>query len=444
MLENQSIIIAVCSMAAALGFLTTGWILSALKKHHLEITSAEREVLFREKEQSEQSLTAKLEELRTENNALVQENIKLISDLENQKKYFEKQRADDEQIKKSFKEISNEIILAQNKTFGDEQKNIFNLLLKPFQEQMADFRQKVEAAHQDSIKNKSSFDEQIKNLLRLNQNLSKDAEDLSTALKGNKKIQGNWGEFQLERVLEISGLQKGINYDTQETLKNDENRQLRPDAIVHLPDKRNVIVDSKVSLNDYIAYINTEDETERAEHLKKHIQALKNHIDELSDKEYQKLLKENALDYVMIFVPVESAYVEAVRADNTLYDYAYKKNIALTTPSSLLPVLRTVENLWRIESQNKYVGKIAEAGGALYDKIVNFTEDMQRIDKALETARKNYDSAMNKLSTGKGNALSLATRLKDYGAKASKTLNLEHEDSDAPLLEDLNDEAANS
>ena len=146
---------------------------------------------------------------------------------------------------------------------------------------------------------------------------------------------------------------------------------------------------------------------------------------------------------MVIFVPVESAYVEAVRADTTLYDYAYKKNIAVTTPSSLLPILRTVENLWRIENQNKNVLKIAQVGGALYDKIANFTEDMQRIDKALEGARKNYDLAMNKLSTGKGNALSLAERLKDYGAKASKALSLEHEDDTTPLLEDLNDEAAN-
>ena len=429
MLENQYIIIVACLMAAILGFLITGWSLSSLKN--------------REKSKKEQQLSAKLEEMQNQNLELERENTRLLSDLENQKKYFEKQLVDDEKIKKSFQEISNEIILAQNKTFGEEQKNTFNLLLKPFQDQMADFKKKVEAAHEESIKNKSSFDEQLKSLLQLNQNLSKDAEDLSAALKGNKKLQGNWGEFQLERVLEVSGLQKGINYITQETFEAADKRQFRPDVIVKLPNERSVIIDSKVSLNDYVAYVNAEDEISRAEHLKKHIQALKNHIDELSDKEYQKLLKDNALDYVVIFVPVESAYVEAVRADTTLYDYAYKKNIAVTTPSSLLPILRTVENLWRIENQNKNVLKIAQVGGALYDKIANFTEDMQRIDKALEGARKNYDLAMNKLSTGKGNALSLAERLKNYGAKASKALSLEHEDETTPLLEDLNDEAAN-
>lgn len=413
----------------------------------LELGRLEAEILKQQEENAKIQIQNRCRELEDSNTRLVAENSKLNSDLDNQQKYMNEKIAyierNKEELALKFRDISNEIIKAQNKQFNEEQKNAFTLMLKPFQEQMNEFRHKVEAAHEDSLKNKSSFDEQLKNLLSLNQTLSKDAQDLSTALKGGKKLQGNWGEFQLERVLEISGLQKGINYETQETFKNEDNRVLRPDVIVKLPNDRSVIIDSKVSLNDYMAYVNCDNEVERAEYLKKHIQCIKGHIDELSCKEYQKLLKDSSLDYVVIFIPVESAYVEAVRADNGLYDYAYRKNVAMTTPSSLLPILRTIENLWRIENQNKYVGQIATVGGSLYDKLANFVEDMQRIDKALDTARKNYDQAVGKLSTGKGNALSLAGKLKEFGAKANKTLGLAYEDGNEEPIGKIMHEAVN-
>lgn len=413
----------------------------------LERQKFEADILQKQSETLRQDLTERCQKLEDQNNRLIGENSRLQSDLKNQQKYMDEKirylEQNKEELALKFRDISNEIIQSQNKQFNEEQRNAFNLLMKPFQEQMSEFKNKVEAAHESSLKNKSSFDEQLKNLFNLNQTLSKDAQDLSMALKGGKKLQGNWGEFQLERVLEISGLQKGLNYVTQETFKNEDNRMLRPDVIVHMPNDRSVVIDSKVSLNDYMAYVNCEDEVERAEYLKKHIQCLKNHIDELSGKEYQKLLKDSSLDYVVIFVPVESAYVEAVKADNTLYDYAYRKNVAVTTPSSLLPILRTVENLWRIENQNKYVGQIATVGGSLYDKLANFIEDMQRIDKAIDTARKNYDLAIGKLSTGKGNALSLAGRLKEFGAKANKSLTLSYEETPETEIEQLTQEVAN-
>lgn len=415
------------------------------KIYDLEMLKAQADILSREKEHNMAEISSRCEKLAAENARLLEENVKIKSDIDNQKHYMEEKLAflekSKEELALKFRDISNEVIKAQNRQFGDEQKNAFTLLLKPFQEQMSEFKHKVEAAHQDSLKNKSSFDEQFKTLLTLNQNLSKDAEDLSAALKGNKKIQGNWGEFQLERILEIAGLQEHLNYEKQETFRNEENRMLRPDIIIKLPNERNVIVDSKVSLNDYINYVNCEDETLRQVYLKKHIQCIRGHIDELAGKDYQKLIKNNALDYVVIFIPVESAYVEAVRADNTLYDYAYKKNIAITTPSSLLPILRTIENLWQIENQNKNVARIAELGGALYDKLFNFTEDMQRIDKALDGARKNYDMAIKKLSTGKGNALSLAARLKQRGAKTGKAIEWDYDEENE--IKELTNEAVN-
>lgn len=415
------------------------------KIYDLEMLKAQADILSREKEHNMAEISSRCEKLAAENARLLEENVKIKSDIDNQKHYMEEKLAflekSKEELALKFRDISNEVIKAQNRQFGDEQKNAFTLLLKPFQEQMSEFKHKVETAHQDSLKNKSSFDEQFKTLLTLNQNLSKDAEDLSAALKGNKKIQGNWGEFQLERILEIAGLQEHLNYEKQETFRNEENRMLRPDIIIKLPNERNVIVDSKVSLNDYVNYVNCEDETLRQVYLKKHIQCIRGHIDELAGKDYQKLIKNNALDYVVIFIPVESAYVEAVRADNTLYDYAYKKNIAITTPSSLLPILRTIENLWQIENQNKNVARIAELGGALYDKLFNFTEDMQRIDKALDGARKNYDMAIKKLSTGKGNALSLAARLKQRGAKTGKAIEWDYDEENE--IKELTNEAVN-
>ncbi|MCI7420077.1 MAG: DNA recombination protein RmuC, partial [Alphaproteobacteria bacterium] len=257
-------------------------------------------------------------------------------------------------------------------------------------------------------------------------------------------MQGDWGEIELNRILEVAGLQKNIDYFTQENFKNENNQNLRPDVIVRLPNNRSVIVDSKVSMNDYISYVNAEDETAKAAALQRHIQCLRNHIDELSGKEYQKLLKEESLDYVVIFIPIESAFVEAIKKDDSLYDYAYKKNVALTTPSSLLPILRTVENLWQIETRNKYVQKIAEVGGSLYDKLANFVDDMQKIDKALDAARTNYDTAISKLASGKGNALSLANRLKEYGAKANKQIGMDYDENEVLKISDNSNDLNNS
>lgn len=436
MSEYQIIIYGAATLLALLLFVML--MLKSVKFRKLELQQAQNDVLLTENEKYINELKERCSIFAAENSQLLAENTKLKSDNENQKKYMEYRLADLEKSKdemsERFKNVSNEVIQTQHRRFNEEQKNILNLMLEPFKQQIADFKTKVESAHEESLKNKSSFDEQFKNLLDLNQTLSKDAENLSAALKGNKKIQGNWGEFQLERILEISGLQKGINYVTQETFRNDDNQMLRPDVIIKLPNDRNVIVDSKVSLNDYVNYVNCDDEQMRQVYLQRHIQCVKKHIDELAGKNYQKLIKNNMLDYVVIFIPVESAYVEAVRADNSLYDYAYKKNIAITTPSSLLPILRTIENLWQIESQNRNVAEIANIGGSLYDKIVGFVEDMQHIDKSIETARKNYDLAMKKLSTGKGNALSLAGKLKEKGAKVTKNLAISYEDTELPQI----------
>ena len=425
----------VCSLGGLLVICIAVLIVLAVKNSNKKVLNNE---LIRQIEELTKQNT-RLEEI---NSALGIDNTRLKTEYNNQQRYTEEKIQYIEQSKNDmaikFRDISNEILRMQSTQINEVQKNNLNALLAPFREQLQSFKEEVSKANTENIKNKSSFDEQFKSLLQLNQALSNDAQNLTNALRGSKKMQGDWGEVELNRILEISGLQRNIDFFTQENFKNEENQNMRPDVVVRLPNNRSVIVDSKVSMNDYINYVNSEDENQKAQYLQKHIQCIKAHIDELSAKEYQKLLKEESLDYVVIFIPIESAFAAAIKEDSTLYDYAYKKNIALTTPSSLLPILRTVENLWQIENRNKYVQKIAEVGGYLYDKLANFVDDMQKIDKSLTRARQTYEQAISKLANGKGNALSLATRLKEYGAKANKIIAMEFEDNENELLK-IND-----
>lgn len=343
-----------------------------------------------------------------------------------------------EELSLKFKDISNEIIKAQHESFSNEQKNTLNNILNPFAEQLKAFKSEVNSAKEESIKNKASLDQQLNNLLNLNENLSKDAQNLTEALKGNKKMQGNWGEYQLDRILEISGLRKGQDYDTQESYQDENKKLYRPDVIIHLPEGRDIIVDSKVSLNDYLEAIKAEDSITQSKYLQKNLSCIKNHIDELAVKEYQKLLKGRTLNYVIMFIPIESAYVSALEADNNLYDYAYRRNVILSTPLSLMPILRTIENLWRIDNQNQNVQKIAELGGKIYDKLAAFVEDMKAIERGINQASNAYNNAMVKLA-GKGSALSQAENMKRLGAKTNKLINMEIKE-DNLMLESPKDE----
>lgn len=405
-------------------------------------------VLNDELERQLEDVCSAKKQLDNENYRLNTENTRLQTMLQAQHQHMQERLQDIENNKKDlelkFRDISNEILNNQSRRLNESQSQALSAVLSPFRDQLKEFRDEVNKANTENIKNKTSFDDQFKKLMDMNSSLSQDAQNLTSALRGSKKMQGDWGEIKLNRILEVAGLQKNIDYFTQENFKNENNQNLRPDVVVRLPNNRSVIVDSKVSMNDYISYVNADDEAEKSAALQRHIQCIRNHIDELSGKEYQKLLKEESLDYVVIFIPIESAFVEAIKKDDSLYDYAYKKNVALTTPSSLLPILRTVENLWQIETRNKYVQKIAEVGGSLYDKLANFVDDMQKIDKALSTARTNYETAISKLATGKGNALSLAGRLKEYGAKANKQIGMEYEESEILKISDNSNDLNNS
>ena len=403
------------------------------------LKNAKSNMLLAQQNKQLQKLLNENNRLNQQQDAFISENSRLKAEAAALHKYtdekmrFVEQTQNDMAVK--FRNISNEVLRLQSQQVNETQASTLSAVLNPFREQLRNFREEVNKANTENIKSKSSFDEQFKMLLSLNQNLSNEAQNLTEALRGSKKMQGDWGELELNRLLEISGLQKDIDYYTQINFKNDSNQNVRPDVIVKLPNERSVIVDAKVSMNDYVSYINEKDDDLRRNLLIKHIQCVKAHIDELSAKEYQKLLKEEALDYVILFIPIESAFAAAIKEAPDLFDYAYKKNIALATPSSLLPILRTIENLWQIENRNKYVQKIAEIGGSLYDKLANFTEDMQRVEKSLGTAQQSYEQAFAKLATGKGNALSLAAKLKDYGAKANKVITVDFEDHGSDLLE---------
>ena len=403
------------------------------------LKNAKNNMLLSQQNKQLQKLLNENNRLNQQQDAFISENSRLKAEAVALQKYTDEKMRFVEQTQNDmaakFRNISNEVLRLQSQQVNETQSSTLSALLNPFREQLRNFREEVNKANTENIKSKSSFDEQFKMLLSLNQNLSTEAQNLTEALRGSKKMQGDWGELELNRLLEISGLQKDIDYYTQINFKNDTNQNVRPDVIVKLPNDRSVIIDAKVSMNDYVSYVNEQNEQIRANLLIKHIQCIKAHIDELAAKEYQKLLKDESLDYVVLFIPIESAFAAAIKEDATLFDYAYKKNIALATPSSLLPILRVVENLWQIENRNKYVQKIAEVGGSLYDKLANFTEDMQRVEKSLNSAQQSYEQAFSKLAAGKGNALSLAAKLKDYGAKANKVITVDFEDNGPELIE---------
>lgn len=391
-------------------------------------------------------LQNRLDELKSEKDRLSEENARLIAQtatLETRMEESERHLNDKiEELKNAresltlqFKNVSSDLLKEQSADFKKNQQESLGLILTPLKDQLDTFKKRMEEINQINAGDKGKMDEQLRRLLEMNQTLSTDAQNLTNALKGNMKHQGDWGETQLERMFEIAGFEKGIDYSVQENHKDDDGNNKRPDYIVNLPDNRRLIVDCKVSLNAYMRYVRAETPEDRKKCLKEHIKAIRDHIKELASKDYQSVIKAQGLDYVFMFVPVEQAYIEALSNDPEVYADAYQSRIALTTASSLLPVLRTVQNLWQIERQNKNVQKIAEIGGKLYDKLVGFAEDMQGIDKALNSARTSYDKALKKLSAGNGNALGWAQKMKDLGAKASKSLPAEMI-NDSMMIED--------
>ena len=325
-------------------------------------------------------------------------------------------------LSEAFKNLANEIFEDKSKKFKEENKASIDALLKPLGENITNFRKKVEETHEKGIKERASLKEAISGLKELNEKLGKEAHDLTTALKGDVKKQGNWGELILERILEASGLQKGIEYTTQESITDEEGRRKQPDVIINLPEGKHVIVDAKVSLNAYERYTAAEDKETREKFLKEHISSLRKHIKELAEKHYQDLKELKTPDFVFMFIPIESASALAIQSEVDIFFEANKSKIVMVTPSTLLAGLKTISYLWDQEKQNKNAAEIARQSGELYNKFVNFVADLDGIGKRLDQASESYSAAMNKLKTGRGNLIITTEKIKKLGARTNKQL----------------------
>ena len=377
----------------------------------------------------EESLKKANTELNSERDKVINLNSSLSSlksDYYNLQEKLKEQKAEVEQLQekftKEFENLANKIFEEKGNKFTEQNKENLDQILKPLSEKIKDFEKKVEDVYVNDSKERAGLLEQIKNLHDLNQQMSKDATNLTNALKGQTKTQGNWGEFILESILEKSGLEKSREYFVQESLTGENGKRLQPDVLVKLPENKTIVIDSKVSLIAYEKFNSAEDEKEKNSALREHILSIRNHLKGLSSKSYQNLYQIQSLDFVLMFLPIEPAFSLAVQNDIGLFNEAFEKNIVIVSPSTLLATLRTIASIWRQENQNKNAIEIARQSGALYDKFVGFVEDLIAVGNKIDSSKESYVNAMKKLHEGSGNLVSRVERIKKLGAKATKAL----------------------
>ncbi len=380
-------------------------------------------------------------ELEAERNKVLETNNSLAAseaDYRNLQEKLQDQRKElealNEKFTLQFKNLANEIFEEKSKKFTDQNKTNLYDLLKPLGEKIMEFEKRVEETHKDTISRSSALREQLENLQKLNVQMTREAENLTRALRGDTKTQGAWGEFILESILEKSGLEKDREYFIQESFTTVEGR-LRPDVIIRLPENKHVIIDSKVSLTAYNNFVNAETEEEKIVHLKSHLTSIRQHMKLLGDKNYHKNIgSDGSLDFVIMFIPIEPAYILAIQGEKTLYEEALERRIVFVSPTLLIPSLQLIKNTWKQEYQTRHVLDIANKAGDLYDKFVGFSEDLITLGRHLETSKKFYEESMKKLSVGSGNLVRRVEDLKKLGAKASKTI-------DSNLLKRSEDQA---
>ncbi len=325
-------------------------------------------------------------------------------------------------MKMQFEQLASQIFDQKAKTFDEAHIKGLDLLLKPFREQIAQFSTQSKEQFVHDAKERQSLKDEMVRLQSLNATLSNEAHNLTTALKGENKTQGNWGEIVLERILQDSGLREGHEYDIQTTLKNEEGKTFRPDVIVHLPQNKDIVIDSKVSLVAYEAFVSAQNEEDKTQALRQHILSIHAHIKGLGAKKYESLDGVRTLDFVLLFMPIEGAFHLALEGDNSFFKIAYEQNIVVVSPSTLLVTLRTIEHIWRSEYQERNAREIAKSAEALYDKLVAFVEDMEKIGEQIGRTQKSYDAAMNKLSVGNGNVIRRVESMRKLGLKPKKLL----------------------
>lgn len=339
------------------------------------------------------------------------------------------QEAKDE-LSQEFKLLSQQIFEEKSKQFSISSKEQLELLLKPFREQITAFSKQTQEQFQTELKERHLLKDELGRLQQMNAQLSQDALNLTNALKGENKTQGNWGEIVLENILEQSGLREGVEYELQATLKSEEGKTYRPDVVVHMPRERDIIIDSKVSLVAYERFVNAEDEAEKKSALKEHIASISAHIKGLSEKKYEKLEGVKTLDFVLLFMPIEGAFLLALEQDGEFFKRAYENNIMVVSPSTLLVTLRTIEHIWRTQRQEEHAKKIADEGEAMLYKLALFVEEMQKIGSLLDRTQDSYKTAMGRLSSGSGNVIKRAQNMQKLGLKLKKKIGIIAEDED--------------
>lgn len=369
----------------------------------------------------------------------LQKSQKSITELESNNKYLheklENQKQDIEQLqtkfKNEFENLANKIFEDKSEKFTDLNKSNIKSILEPVNISISEFKKKIEDNLIEETKQRTTFQEKLRELIETSNKVSQDANNLAEALKTNTKKMGNWGEIVLEKILENSGLIKDENYTIQESYRDEETKLKYPDVIIKLPDNRNIVIDSKVSLVDYERYSNSDDNVEISTAIQDHLKSVKNHIDGLSLKKYDEL--KNSLDFVFMFIPIEPAFILALKEDRDIWNYAYKKNIVMISPTNLISSLKMISELWKREQQNKNANEIAKLGANIYNKVVLFLKDFENINNHLVKATESYENAFKKLNTGRGNILSQAEKMKVLGIKSDKQI------EDKFLIDDVGD-----
>ncbi|MAU26594.1 MAG: DNA recombination protein RmuC [Muricauda sp.] len=364
-------------------------------------------------------------QLQSEKEQLGNQIVRYQADLENLQRINTEQKEEVEKLQekftKEFENLANKILDEKSKKFTEKNEENIKGILTPLEKKIKEFEEKVEKSQKENISIHSALKEQLLNLQNQNLKITQEAENLTKALKGDSKMQGNWGELVLERVLEKSGLEKDREYSVQQSFKREDGSRVMPDVIINLPDGKKMVVDSKVSLTDYERYVNA-DEDDKPRFLKDHLTSIRKHIEQLSAKKYEDLYEMESPDFVLMFVPIEPAFAIAINEDNSLYNKAFEQNIVIVTPATLLATLRTIDTMWSNEKQQRNAIEIARQAGALYDKFEGFVTDLTKVGKKMDEAKNEYRGAMNKLVEGRGNIVTSIEKLKKMGAKAKKSI----------------------
>ncbi len=403
----------------------------ALNQLEIELSQTRAKLEAAQKQHEElgkehQALKDTHQEVLEQNSKYRTNNARLLMKLESEERHMlsqqEMMQAHKKEIKAELEALAKKVFDGNSQKFAEFSKENIDSMIKPLQAQISEFKKQVADTYNAESRERAVLKNEILSLKQLNEKISKEAVNLTNALKGESKQQGIWGEMVLEHVLEASGLRKGYEFEREVSLKTDDNEVLRPDVVVHLPDKRDLIIDAKTSLVAYERYVNACNEEDKQTFLAAHLDSIRSHVKELSKKNYERLKEVNTLDFIFMFMPIEGALAVALEHDNSIYDNAFKNKILLVGPTTLLVAMRAVENVWKFERQNQNAQEIARRAGAMYDKFVGFSEDLMKISKQIDTIQSSFAAARNKLSDGKGNLVRQVEQLKELGAQTSKKI----------------------